>query len=69
MLVEIKNWVWLLVICKILELKWETTTSYNIGLDFGISIAVYPVHWMVYKRTEDLLVDRAVSIQQGLQMF
>ena len=48
------------------ELKWETTTSYNIGLDFGIfnSRLSGTLDWY-YKRTNDLLIDRAVSYTTG----
>lgn len=48
------------------NLKWETTTAFNVGLDFGIlqdrlygSVDVY------FNKTTDLLMDRAMSSISG----
>ena len=48
------------------ELKWESTTSYNIGLDFAIfnNRLSGTLDWY-YKRTDDLLIDRSVSFTTG----
>lgn len=48
------------------HLKWETTTSYSAGIDFGFwnSRLSGSLDWY-YKETNDLLIERAVSFTTG----
>ena len=43
------------------ELKWELTSTYNVGLDFGIYSRINGSVDVFYKESTDLLVDAAVS--------
>jgi TonB-linked SusC/RagA family outer membrane protein len=42
-------------------LKWEETTTYNVGLDFGLFSRINGSIDVFYKESKDLLVDAAVS--------
>jgi len=43
------------------DLRWEETSTYNVGLDFGIYSRVNGTLDLFYKESKDLLVDAAVS--------
>ena len=43
------------------DLKWEETTTYNVGIDYGIFGRVNGSIDLFYKESKDLLVDAAVS--------
>ena len=49
------------------DLKWETTTSYNIGADLGLwQNRVSVVLDAYYKKTSDLLLEVPIGFQQGV---
>lgn len=49
------------------ELSWETTSTYNIGLDFGLLKNRFTLSIDAYKaRTSDLLLDRLIPSVQGI---
>ncbi len=49
------------------DLKWETTTSYNIGVDLGLwGNRLNIVADAYYKKTSDLLLDVPIGFQQGV---
>ncbi len=49
------------------DLKWETTTSYNLGVDLGLwGNRLNIVADAYYKKTSDLLLDVPIGFQQGV---
>ncbi len=49
------------------DLKWETTTSYNIGVDLGLwGNRLNIVADAYYKKTSDLLLDVPIGFRQGV---
>ncbi len=49
------------------NLKWETTTSYNVGIDLGLwDRKINIVADAYYKKTSDLLLDVPVGFSQGV---
>ncbi len=49
------------------DLKWETTTSYNIGVDLGLwGHRLNIVADAYYKKTSDLLLEVPIGFQQGV---
>ena len=49
------------------DLKWETTTSYNIGVDLGVwRNRLSLVLDAYYKKTSDLLLEVPIGFQQGV---
>ena len=52
------------------NLKWETTTSYNLGMELGLfqrKVMIEAEYW--WKHTEDAFMDKSIAMMNGFPMI